>query len=69
MMGEEKLGIVGEENIQVFNIENILVYNTWKKKTRMGFRACLFNSPIVVEYNYGTLQYPFQALTNLLLNN
>jgi hypothetical protein len=30
----------------------------------MGLRAYLFSSPMVVEYDYGSLQSPFQALTN-----
>jgi len=31
---------------------------------KMGFKAYLFNSPMVVVCNYGNLQSPFQALTN-----
>ena len=30
----------------------------------MGFRAYLFSSPMVVEYDYCSLKSPFQALTN-----
>jgi hypothetical protein len=30
----------------------------------MGLRAYLISSPMVVEYDYGNLQSPFQALTN-----
>jgi hypothetical protein len=30
----------------------------------MGLRAYLFSSPMVVKYDYGSLQFPFQALTN-----
>jgi hypothetical protein len=40
-----------------------------KKKTRMGLRAYLFSSPMVVEYDYGSLQSPFQALTNGILQS
>jgi hypothetical protein len=34
------------------------------KKEKWALRAYLFSSPMVVEYDYGTLQSPFQALTN-----
>jgi hypothetical protein len=34
------------------------------KKRKMGLRAYLFSSQMVVEYDYGSLQSPFQALTN-----
>jgi hypothetical protein len=34
------------------------------KKEKWALRAYLFSSPMVVEYDYGSLQSPFQALTN-----
>ena len=35
-----------------------------KQETRMGSRAYLFSSPMVVGYDYGSLESPFQDLTN-----
>jgi hypothetical protein len=34
------------------------------RKEKWALRAYLFSSPMVVDYNYGSLQSPFQALTN-----
>jgi hypothetical protein len=59
-MMEEKWERVGEET----SLQHMHLTKKQNKKEKWALRAYLFNSPMVVEYDYGSLQSPFQALTN-----
>jgi hypothetical protein len=59
-MMEEKWERVGEET----SLQHMHLKEKKSKKEKWAPRAYLFNSPMVVEYDYGSLQSPFQALTN-----
>lgn len=57
---EEKWERVGEET----SLQHMHFKKKQNKKEKWAPRAYLFSSPMVVEYDYGSLQSPFQALTN-----
>ena len=57
---EEKWERVGEET----SLQHMHLRKKQNKKEKLALRAYLFSSPMVVEYDYGSLQSPFQALTN-----
>jgi hypothetical protein len=59
-MMEEKWERVGEET----SLQHMHLKKKKNKKEKWAPRAYLFSSPMVVEYDYGSLQSPFQALTN-----
>jgi len=59
-MMEEKWERVGEET----SLQHMHLKKNKNKKEKWAPRAYLFSSPMVVEYDYGSLQSPFQALTN-----
>jgi len=59
-MMEEKWERVGEET----SLQHMHLKKKQNKKEKWALRAYLFSSPKVVEYDYGSLQSPFQALTN-----
>jgi hypothetical protein len=59
-MMEEKWERVGEET----SLQHMHLKKKQNKKEKWALRAYLFSSPMVVEYDYGSLQSPFQALTN-----
>ena len=59
-MMEEKWERVGEET----SLQHMHLKKEKNKKEKWALRAYLFSSPMVVEYDYGSLQSLFQALTN-----
>jgi hypothetical protein len=59
-MMEKKWERVGEET----SLQHMHLTKKQNKKEKWALRAYLFSSPMVVEYDYGSLQSPFQALTN-----
>jgi hypothetical protein len=59
-MIEEKWEREGEET----SLQHMHLTKKQNKKEKWALRAYLFSSPMLVEYDYGSLQSPFQALTN-----
>jgi hypothetical protein len=59
-MMEEKWERVGEET----SLQHMHLTKEQNKKEKWALRAYIFSSPMVVVYDYGSLQSPFQALTN-----
>jgi hypothetical protein len=55
-MMEEKWERVGEET----SLQHMHLKKKKNKKEKWALRAYLFSSPMVVEYNYGSLQSPFK---------